>query len=174
MTPWTVARQSPLSMGFSRQEYWSGLQFSSLEDFPSPEIKPWSPALEADSLPLSQQGRVIFFFFLEVIKIKWSHRMGRWSVRISVLLYSHSLCKHTEERQREGDICKPGREPSPKSELADPQSDPNFQNWEKINFCCLSLPPLVLCCDNLSWVIHFALFFYILLVSYRNLRHPFL
>ena len=49
--PWTVACQAPLSMGFSRQEYWSGLPFASPEDLPDPGIKPRSPALEANSLP---------------------------------------------------------------------------------------------------------------------------
>ena len=44
-TPWTVAYQSPLSMGFSRQEYWSGLPFPSPGDFPNPGIKPRSLAL---------------------------------------------------------------------------------------------------------------------------------
>ena len=45
VTPWTVARQAPLSMGFSRQEYWSGLPFPSPGDLPDPGIKPTSPAL---------------------------------------------------------------------------------------------------------------------------------
>ena len=54
VTPWTVACQAPLSMGFSRLEYWSGLPFASLMDLPDPRIKPGSPALQADSLPLSQ------------------------------------------------------------------------------------------------------------------------
>ena len=44
-TPWTVAYQAPLSMGFSRQEYWSGLPFPSPGDLPDPGIKPGSPAL---------------------------------------------------------------------------------------------------------------------------------
>ena len=50
-TPWTVARQDPLSVGFSRQEYWSRLLFASPGDLPHPGIKPRSPALQADSLP---------------------------------------------------------------------------------------------------------------------------
>ena len=50
-TPWTVAHQAPLSMGFSRQEYWRGLPFSSPGDLPDPGIKPRSPALQADTLP---------------------------------------------------------------------------------------------------------------------------
>ena len=50
-TPCTVACQALLSMGFSRQEYWSGLPFSSLEDLPNPVIELKSPALQADSLP---------------------------------------------------------------------------------------------------------------------------
>ena len=52
VTSWTVALQAPLSMGFSRQEYWSGLLFPSSGDFSDPEIKPRSPTLQADSLPL--------------------------------------------------------------------------------------------------------------------------
>ena len=50
VTPWTAAPQAPLSMGLPRQEYWSGLQFPSPKDLPDPEIKPGSPALQADSL----------------------------------------------------------------------------------------------------------------------------
>ena len=49
-TPWTVACRAPLSMGFSRQEYWSGLPFPSSGDLPNPGIKPRSPALQTDSL----------------------------------------------------------------------------------------------------------------------------
>jgi len=52
MTPWTVAFQLPLSMGFFRQEYWSGLPFPSPEDLSDPEIEPSSPALQADSFTL--------------------------------------------------------------------------------------------------------------------------
>ena len=44
-TLWTVARQAPLFMGFSRQEYWSGLPFPSPGDLPNPGIEPRSPAL---------------------------------------------------------------------------------------------------------------------------------
>ena len=43
--PWTVARQAPLSMGFSRREYWSGLPFPFPGDLPNPEIEPGSPTL---------------------------------------------------------------------------------------------------------------------------------
>ena len=51
MTPWTVAHQAPLSMEFSRQEYWSGLPFPSPGDLPKLGMKPGSPALQADFLP---------------------------------------------------------------------------------------------------------------------------
>ena len=44
-TPWTAACQAPLSMGFSRKQYWSGLPFPSPEDLPNPGIEPRSPAL---------------------------------------------------------------------------------------------------------------------------------
>ena len=49
-TPWTVARQAPPSMEFSRQEYWSGLPFPSPGDLPNPGIEPRSPALQAEAL----------------------------------------------------------------------------------------------------------------------------
>ena len=49
-TPWTVAHQAPPSMGFSRQEYWSGLPFPSPRDLSDPGIEPRSPALQADAL----------------------------------------------------------------------------------------------------------------------------
>ena len=55
--PWTVARQAPLSMGFSRKEYWTGLPFPSPGHLPNPWIKPGSPALQADSLPTELQGK---------------------------------------------------------------------------------------------------------------------
>ena len=58
-TPWTVARQAPLSMGFSRQEYWSGLSFSSPGDLSNPGIKPGSPALKADALSSEPPGKPI-------------------------------------------------------------------------------------------------------------------
>ena len=50
VTPWTVARQAPVSMGFSRQEHWSGLPFPSPGTLPNPGIKLWSPALQAKAL----------------------------------------------------------------------------------------------------------------------------
>ena len=55
-TPWTVAHQAPPSMGFSRQEYWSGFPFPSPRDLPDPGIKGRSPALQADSLPSKPSG----------------------------------------------------------------------------------------------------------------------
>ena len=51
VTPWTVACQAPLSVGFPIQEYWSGLPFPSPGDLPDPGIKPRSPALQAHSSP---------------------------------------------------------------------------------------------------------------------------
>ena len=56
-TPWTVICQAPLSMGFSRHEYWSGLSFPSPEDLPDPEIKPVSPAPAGRSLTTKAPGK---------------------------------------------------------------------------------------------------------------------
>ena len=51
VTPWSVAHKAPLAMGFSRQEYWSGLPCPPPGDLPNPGIEPWLPALQANSLP---------------------------------------------------------------------------------------------------------------------------
>ena len=56
-TQWTVAHQVPPSMGFSRQEYWSGLPFPSPGDLPDPGIKPRSPSLQADALTSEPPGK---------------------------------------------------------------------------------------------------------------------
>ena len=57
VTPWTVAHQAPLSMGFSRQEYWSELPFPSPGDLPDPGIEPRSPTLQADALTSEPPGK---------------------------------------------------------------------------------------------------------------------
>ena len=64
-TLWTVAYQAPLSMGFSRQEHWSGLPFPSPGDLPEPGIEPGSPALQADALLSETPGKpqLIFSIF---------------------------------------------------------------------------------------------------------------
>ena len=73
-TPWTVAHQAPPSMGFSRQECWSGLPFPSPGDLPDPGIKPGSPTLQADTLPSEPPGKPAMWetwFNSWVGKIPW-------------------------------------------------------------------------------------------------------
>ena len=65
VTPWTVAYQAPLSVEFSRPEYWSGLPFPSLGNLPDPGIKPGSPALQADALPSEPPGKGLCSRFWE-------------------------------------------------------------------------------------------------------------
>ena len=55
--PWTADHQAPLSMGFSRQEYWSGLLGPPPGDLPTPGIKPGSPTFQADPLPFESPGK---------------------------------------------------------------------------------------------------------------------
>ena len=62
VTPWTVVLQAPLSMGFSRQEYWRGLPFSSPGDPPDPELEPTSPAVTSKIKP-SHFSQPIFVNF---------------------------------------------------------------------------------------------------------------
>ena len=57
VTLWTVAYQAPLSVGFSRQEYWTGLPFPFPGDLPDPEIEPSSPVFQADALPSEPPGK---------------------------------------------------------------------------------------------------------------------
>ena len=62
VTPWTVGYQAPPSMGFSRQEHWSGLPFPSPEDLPDSGIEPRSPALQADALISKPPGKPKFIY----------------------------------------------------------------------------------------------------------------
>ena len=81
-TPWTVTYQAPLSMGFSRQEYWSGLPFPSPWDLPDPGMEPGSPALQVILYQLSHQGRFLklsrkgFGRYLMLGKIEGGRRRG--------------------------------------------------------------------------------------------------
>ena len=61
-TPGTVAHQGPLSMEFSRQEYWSGEPFPSPGDLPNPETGPGFPALQVDSLPSKPPGKPLVLY----------------------------------------------------------------------------------------------------------------
>ena len=63
-TLWTVALQSPLSMGFSRQEYWSGLPFLPIVGLPDPEIKPASPALADGFFTTEPPGKPVLYSYI--------------------------------------------------------------------------------------------------------------
>ena len=79
VTPWTIAHQVPLSIGFSRQEYWSGLPFPPPDDPPNPGIEPispLSPKLKVDSLLLSHWGSPEKYFKILIsIHILIYHRI---------------------------------------------------------------------------------------------------
>ena len=114
-TPWTVARQAPLSMAFSRQEHWSGLLFPP-PDLPNPGIKPRSPALQADSLPCDPPGKplkkkdsFLNMIFLQVSHpfllcwALWVYSCSPWSA-LTFILRAEALSAH-EPRARTGWIC---------------------------------------------------------------------
>ena len=61
-TPWTVAHKVPFSMGFPRQEYWSGLPFPSAGDLPDPGIEPQSPALAGRFFTIEPPGKPTFYY----------------------------------------------------------------------------------------------------------------
>ena len=79
MTPWTVASQALLSMGFPRQEYWSWLPFPSPEDLPDPRIKPVSPALAGGLFTNEPPGKPRSSFNSTAIQLR--HKPPRASVR---------------------------------------------------------------------------------------------
>ena len=72
--PWAVAYQAPPSMGFSRQECWSGLPFPSPGDLPDPGIEPGSPALQADALLSEPPGKTSDKLYLHIpgLFMAWS------------------------------------------------------------------------------------------------------
>ena len=82
VTPWTGALQAPLSMGFSRHEYWSGLLVPSQGDLLDPGIKPRSPALQAN-LNIKSQG------ILWIISPSWSGGHNRYSFESFLSSFSH-------------------------------------------------------------------------------------
>ena len=89
-TPWIVAHQAPLSMGFSRQDYWSGVPFPSPGDLPNPRIEPRSPALRADALTSEPPVFPIEFIY-ELISFSKEH----FSVRLSACIGPLSSGLHT-------------------------------------------------------------------------------
>ena len=118
MTPWTVACQSPLSMEFSRQEYWSGLPFPSSGDLPDPGLEPGSPTVQADSLqsdpPLYSNNKIKNFNTFKSFQkaqsdlnrsfnMSFKHppaMSGAWTYRLSISLavscsLSTSTAAHT-------------------------------------------------------------------------------
>ena len=83
-TPWTVAYQAPPSMGFSRQECWSGLPFPSPGDLPDPGIEPRSPALHADALPPKPKA---FYYGIDPLIYLYA-----FYFMVRFLKNHHSLC----------------------------------------------------------------------------------
>ena len=106
-TPWTAAYPAPPSMGFSRQEYWSGLPFPSLGDLPDPGIEPRSPALQPDALrtlewvaisssressQLRGQAQVSYVSCIgRWILYHWCHLEAAIFFRIIIVFYEHSV-----------------------------------------------------------------------------------
>ena len=101
-TPWTIIFQTPQSMGFPRQEYWSGLSFPSLGDLPDPGVESMSPIWQADSLPLSYlenppptrcliNNRNVLLTILEAGKSRLGSQHGCFLVRAHVLVHSQHL-----------------------------------------------------------------------------------
>ena len=87
--PWTVVRQPPLSMDFSRQQYWSWLPFSSPGDLPDSGIEPRFPALQADYLPTVYYYLPIYFLVAQRVK----HLPAMWKTWVQSLGWEDPLEK---------------------------------------------------------------------------------
>ena len=85
-TPWTVACQAPLFMGFSRQEYWTGLLFPSPGDLPDLRIEPVSPALADRFFTIEPQGKPVFLLVARVKMIYFSCKTNNASLTPHVAL----------------------------------------------------------------------------------------
>ena len=98
--------QAPLSMGFSRQEHWSGLPFPPPGDLPDPRIEPKSPALQADSLPLSHQGSLLIFVkvFVEFVKDCLNEQRHKHTLTSASLSHTH-MHGHTHLEHKHMYIC---------------------------------------------------------------------
>ena len=94
-TPWTVACQAPLSRGFSRQEYWSGLPFPSPGDLPDPGIEPRSPTLEAGALTSEPPGKSSYRYTTTYLSIYHWHIFelfpAFWLLKVMLLRSFKSL-----------------------------------------------------------------------------------
>ena len=79
VTPWTVVYQAPLSMGFSRQGYWSGLPFPSPGDLPDPGVEPGYPVLQADALQSELLGKPLYLQYnsINLIGKFYGHTFGQ-------------------------------------------------------------------------------------------------
>ena len=89
--PWTITCQAPLSMRFSRQEYWSGLPFPSPGDLPDAGIEPKSPALQEDSLSTELQGKPDLVNYLEVYLLISKHGLTSHCI-INTVLFTVEIC----------------------------------------------------------------------------------
>ena len=90
-TPWTIACQAPLSMEFSRQEYWSGLPFPSPGDLPDPVIEPRSPTLQADALTSEPPGKpymILPLLGIYLMEVKTSIRKDICTSRFIAALFT--------------------------------------------------------------------------------------
>ena len=99
-TPWTIAHQAPLSMGVSRQEYWSGLPCPPPGDLPNPGIKPRSPVLQADSLSSEPLGKFTVWINLENIVLSEKKKKSQSAYCIILFILKDQNWKIYKGRQK--------------------------------------------------------------------------
>ena len=133
MTPWTVAHQAPQSMGFSRQEYWSGLPFPSPGDLPNPGIKPRSPALQVNALTSEPPGKPLHICLFSVPL----HQTENSWMTGPICLFHHSVLSQGRSRYGQKETLLPDTLPNfQKTNL-------NYSKTIKMNslFCMSLLKP---------------------------------
>ena len=160
--PWTVAFQAPLSVEFSRQEYWSELPFLSSEDLPDPGIEPESPALQADSLPSEPPGNasLITLFYSTSCRrwagwsefgVDWKREVKGCSYHWYILHNTLICCLQTKRNWGSDTVERKGADPELVSDWADFSSSSGFifpATWIGCLPGLLSCPTLLF----LSWI----------------------
>ena len=92
---WTVYHQAPLSMEFSRQEYWSGLPFSSPGNLPDPGIEPESPSWQADSLPSKSPGKLMYIIHTITYQITF-YISYLYHIVYIIFIHTHTVFKNAD------------------------------------------------------------------------------
>ena len=150
-SPWTVAHQAPPSMGFSRQEYWSGLPFPSPGDLPDPGIEPRSPTLQADALTSAPAGKLSYgrgifkwddqrsLLWRNAISVEiWIKRRDKTTKAFGESIFGQGATSRKDPRQGQYQLIKPWKERNVVDQsLKDGQDKSEKWSEARLRRCCM-------------------------------------